>query len=38
VLDTMLVVHGQGPFQHRDVNTLYKVAQPTPNPLMLLGR
>ena len=38
VLDTMLVVHGQGPFQHRDVNTLVKVAEPTPNPLMLLKR
>ncbi|HET7084656.1 MAG TPA: heme-binding beta-barrel domain-containing protein [Rhizomicrobium sp.] len=38
VLDTMLLVRGQGPFQHRDVNTLYKVAEPTPNPLMLLGR
>jgi hypothetical protein len=35
VLDTTLVVHGQGPFQHRDVNTLVKVAEPTPNPLML---
>jgi hypothetical protein len=38
VLDTMLVVRGQGPFQHRDVNTLVKVAEPTPNPLMLLNR
>ena len=38
VLDTVLVVHGQGPFQHRDVNTLVKVAEPTPNPLMLLGK
>ena len=37
VLDTMLVVHGK-PFQHRDTNTLYKVAEPTPNPLMLLNR
>ena len=37
VLDTMLVVHGK-PFQHRDTNTLYKVAEPTPNPLMLLGK
>jgi len=34
VLDTTLVVHGQGPFNHRDVNTLVKVAEPTPNPLM----
>ena len=23
------------PFAHRDVNTLVKVAEPTPNPLML---
>ena len=38
VLDTMLVVHGQGPFQHRDVNTLVKVTEPVPNPLMLLKR
>jgi hypothetical protein len=38
VLDTMLVVRGQGPFQHRDVNTLVKVAEPTPNPLMRLGK
>ena len=38
VLDTMLVVHGQGPFQHRDVNTLVKVTEPEPNPLMLLKR
>ena len=38
VLDTLLVVRGQGPFHHRDVNTLVKVAEPTPNPLMLLGR
>jgi len=37
VLDTMLIVHGK-PFQHRDVNTLIKVAEPTPNPLMLIGR
>src|SRR6185369_15368571 len=37
VLDTMLVVHGK-PFQHRDVNTLVKVTEPTANPLMLLGR
>jgi len=35
VLDTMLVVHGK-PFQHRDVNTLVKVTEPTANPLMLL--
>ena len=38
VLETVLVVHGQGPFQHRDVNTLVKVAEPVPNPLMLLGK
>ena len=37
VLDTMLLVHGK-PFQHRDTNTLYKVAEPTQNPLMLLNR
>jgi len=38
VLDTMLVVHGQGPFQHRDVNTLFKVSEPTPNPLVMLEK
>lgn len=38
VLDTVLIVHGQGPFQHRDVNTLVKVAEPAPNPLMLLNK
>ena len=37
VLDTMLMVHGK-PFQHRDTNTLVKVAEPTPNPLMLLPK
>jgi len=38
VLDTMLSVRGRAePFQHRDVNTLTKVAKPTPNPLMLLA-
>jgi hypothetical protein len=38
VLDTMLLVRGQAePFQHRDVNTLTKVAEPARNPLMLLG-
>ena len=37
VLDTMLLVRGRpAPFQHRDVNTLVKIAEPTPNPLMLL--
>jgi len=34
VLDTVLEVRGQGPFQHRDVNTLVKVAEPTPNPVL----
>jgi len=38
VLDTMLDVRGQGPFQHRDVNTLYKVSEPTPNPLVMLEK
>ena len=39
VLDTMLVVRGRAqPFQHRDVNTLVKVAEPQPNPLMLLAK
>ena len=35
VSDTMLVVRGQAePFRHRDRNTLAKVAEPKPNPLM----
>jgi hypothetical protein len=39
VQDTMLLVHGRSqPFQHRDVNTLAKVAEPKPNPLMLLSK
>ena len=39
VQETMLLVRGRTqPFQHRDVNTLVKVAEPTPNPLMLQGR
>jgi hypothetical protein len=39
VLDTMLLVRGRAEaFAHRDVNTLSKVAEPTPNPLMLLNR
>lgn len=39
VQDTMLQVRGRTePFQHRDVNTLVKVAEPKPNPLMLLNR
>jgi hypothetical protein len=37
VLDTTLLVRGRAePFAHRDVNTLVKVAEPAPNPLMLL--
>ncbi len=37
VSDTMLSVRGQAePFRHRDVNTLVKIADATPNPLMLL--
>ena len=31
--DTMLMVRGQGPFQHRDVNTMVKVAEPKVNPV-----
>jgi len=39
VLDTMLQVSGRAEaFQHRDINTLVKVAEPAPNPLMLLNR
>ena len=35
----MLLVHGRSqPFQHRDVNTLAKVAEPKPNPLMLISK
>jgi hypothetical protein len=38
VTDTMLAVHGQpGLFQHRDQNTLIKVADPAANPLALLA-
>jgi hypothetical protein len=37
VLDTVLIVHGK-PFEHRDVNRLVKIAEPKPNPLMLLGK
>jgi hypothetical protein len=34
VSDTMIMVRGRSePFRHRDVNTLGKVAEPTPNPL-----
>jgi hypothetical protein len=37
VLDTTLLVRGRAePFRHQDRNTLYKVAEPTPNPLLLL--
>jgi hypothetical protein len=37
VSDTMLAVKGQpGLFQHRDRNTLRKVAEPEPNPLALI--
>ena len=37
VSDTMLAVRGQAqPFRHRDVNTLTRIAEPTPNPLMRL--
>jgi hypothetical protein len=39
VLDTTLMVHGRTePFQHRDTNTLVRVAEPAPNPLSLLLR
>ncbi len=34
ILDTTLMVHGK-PFPHRDINTLVKVAEPTPNPVLL---
>jgi len=34
VLDTTLDVRGQGPFTHRDTNTLVKVAEAKPNPWM----
>ena len=36
VSDTVLVVRGrEAPFLHRDRNTLVKIAEPTPNPLMV---
>jgi hypothetical protein len=36
ISDTTLLVRGQPePFLHRDQNTLIKVAEPTPNPLLL---
>lgn len=38
IQETMLLVRGRkAPFQHRDVNTLVKVAEPIPNSLMLRG-
>lgn len=37
VSDTTLIVRGQDePFLHRDRNTLFKVAEPQPNPLALI--
>lgn len=37
VSETTLMVRGRAePFNHRDVNTLVKVAEPTPNPLAVL--
>jgi hypothetical protein len=36
VSETTLEVRGQGPFIHRDVNTLKRVAAPKPNPLALI--
>jgi hypothetical protein len=39
ISDTTLTVRGRSePFLHRDRNTMMKVAEPTPNPLMLLGK
>ena len=39
ISDTTLIVRGRSePFLHRDRNTMKKVAEPTPNPLMLLGK
>src|ERR1044071_1662388 len=35
VLDTMLVVHGQGPFQHRAVNRLVKRGEETPDNILV---
>ena len=34
VIETTLAVRGQPSFVHRDVNSLIKVAEPAPNPLM----
>lgn len=36
VSDTMLSVRGQKEFKHRDVNTLKKIAEPKPNPLLVI--
>jgi len=37
ISDTMLSVRGQKePFRHRDVNTLRKIAEPKPNPLLVI--
>jgi hypothetical protein len=37
ISDTMLAVRGQeGIFQHRDRNTLHKIAEPQPNPLAVI--
>ena len=37
VSDTTLIVRGQAePFMHRDRNRLVKIAEPKPNPLMLI--
>jgi hypothetical protein len=36
VSTTLLEVRGQGPFKHIDRNTLHKIAEPEPNPLMKL--
>ena len=39
VTETMLAVHGQeGIFNHRDTNTLKKIGEPTPNPLLVITR
>lgn len=39
VSDTTLIVRGQAePFLHRDRNRLVKIAEPKPNPLMLIQR
>lgn len=35
---TLLVMGRPQPFLHRDTNTLVKVAEPGPNPLVLLNR